>query len=89
MSEPEPSLIQQRIALDRSRGWAVYGIVGPLVGLGFAVALVFVGNLPWLYAIAGLVFIASAVVSAFRLRDARRDIREFEERYGEDAGTQG
>lgn len=86
MSEPEPSLIQQRIALDRKRGWGLYGIVMPVVGMVFAIALMFTGTLPWLYAISALAFLAMAVVNVFRLRDALREKRAFEAEYGVDAG---
>ena len=86
MSEPEPSLIQQRMVLERKRGWGLYGIVLPLIGVGFAVALMLTGTLPWLYAISALAFLAMAAVNVFRLRDARREIRAFEAEYGVDAG---
>jgi hypothetical protein len=88
MSEPESSLIQQRMALDRKRAGSVYGVVMPLIAMGTAVVLIVVGELPWLYTVSALVFAASAVVSGVRLREARREMQEFEEQYGADAGKQ-
>lgn len=84
----DPSLIQQRRALQRNRWWRVYGIVVALIAMGFAISLIFTGTLPWLYAITALIFATSAVISVVRLREARRDIHAFEELYGADAGRQ-
>ena len=93
MSEPEPtpSLIQQRFALRRERNSAVWMIVAPLFAAGLQMMLIAEGRggwLVWFGVAAVVVFIGGAVYGAVKLIAARRATREFEDRYGRDAGIQ-
>ncbi|PRY69891.1 hypothetical protein B0I08_10113 [Glaciihabitans tibetensis] len=83
------SLIQQRMALDRARTRALFGVWG---GAGLAVVWA-VGSIlrefdPVSFVLAaGWVFISA--VSVRTLRRARRDTESFEDEHGKDAGKQG
>lgn len=93
MSEPEvgppvPSLIQQRMALSRRRGHAIYMLVSSaVIAIGWGIVLVIDGNraLGWICAI---VFGASAIYGVIQRRRVLRDIRVFTEQYGAGAGVQ-
>ncbi len=86
---PTPSLIQQRMALQRAKHFATYQVVSTSVlGLGWIVAIVVDGGSrtwPW---IAAAIFAALASASAFALRAPRRATRAFEEEHGVSAGVQ-
>lgn len=86
---PTPSLIQQRMALQRAKHFAMYQVISTSVlCLGWVVAIVVDGgSRPWSW-IAAAIFAALAVRSAFALRAPRRAIRAFEEEHGADAGIQ-
>lgn len=87
--EPTPSLIQQRFALRRERNLAVWMTVGPLVAGSMLLVTRFVeGTAGWFHWLGVVVFIGSAVYGAVKLLAARRATREFETRYGRDAGIQ-
>ncbi|MFB4349589.1 hypothetical protein [Microbacterium sp. CR_7] len=90
MSEPEPtpSLIQQRFALHRERNSALWMIVSPLVAASVFVAFIVDGRGGWFPWLALAAFVIGAVYAVWRLFAARRAIREFEDRYGRDAGIQ-
>lgn len=84
-SGSEPSLIQQRLALQRRR---VFAIV-PLALWGFAFALAIfnlaMGSPNWWILVAGAGFVIYGLVL---LRRSRRDIQAFEAHHGADAGIQ-
>ncbi|WP_447647239.1 hypothetical protein [Microbacterium forte] len=84
----EPSLIQQRIALQRRKNFALYTIVFSAVlvaGWGVAIMLDPSAVYRW---ISLVVFGAGVGVGIFELRKARRAIGEFEDRHGRRAGLQ-
>lgn len=89
MSEPgaEPSLIQQRMALQRRRSWAIYTIVfSAVMSAGWTVVLVLDGGL---WRLVGVVlFLVGIGLGIFEYRRAVAAIREFEDRHGVDAGIQ-
>ena len=90
MSEPEPtpSLIQQRFALNRERNSALWMIVSPLVAALVFLAFIIEGRGGWFPWLALIAFVVGAVYAVWKLFAARRAIREFEKRYGRDAGRQ-
>ncbi|MCM3778404.1 hypothetical protein [Microbacterium hydrocarbonoxydans] len=93
MSEPKPtpSLIQQRFALRRDRNYAVWTIVSSIIAAALQVTLVIEGRggwLLWFGVAAVVVFIGGAVFGAVKLVASRRATRDFENRYGRDAGIQ-
>lgn len=90
MSEPdaEPSLIQQRMALQRQRNFTLYTIVFSVVMFaGWAVTIAIDSSAPYRW-ISLVVFGAGVGVGIFELRKARRAIGEFEGRHGRRAGLQ-
>lgn len=90
MSEPtaEPSLIQQRIALQRRKNFALYTIVFSTVLLaGWVVAIALDPSAVYRW-ISLVVFGAGVGAGIFELRNARRAIGEFEGRHGSRAGLQ-
>lgn len=90
MSEPsaEPSLIQQRMALQRRRSFAIYSIVFSAVMVaGWVVTLVLDPSALCRW-IGPAVFGAGVLIGIFELRKARRAIGEFEGRHGRCAGLQ-
>ncbi|WP_336641262.1 hypothetical protein [Microbacterium sp. USHLN272] len=85
---PQPSLIQQRLALQRRRVLALVQTVIAAVLLTLWIVVLSldgVGDLRWLGAIAMLLFV---LVGVFTLRNVRRDTRAFEAEHGTDAGVQ-
>ncbi|WP_311260489.1 hypothetical protein [Microbacterium sp. WCS2018Hpa-9] len=90
MSEPnaEPSLIQQRMALQRRRNFALYTIVFSAVMVaGWVVTIAIDSSAPYRW-ISLAVFGAGVGVGISQLRKARRAIGEFEGRHGRRAGLQ-
>lgn len=90
MSEPsaETSLIQQRMALQRRRNFALYLIVFSAI-MTAAWAFVVVLEPSALYRWISLaIFAIGILVGVFELRTARRAIGEFEDRHGRRAGLQ-
>lgn len=86
-SDPSSSLIQQRMALQRRRNWAVYSIVfSGLMLAGWTVVLVLDGHV-WRW-IGVALFAVGVVVGVFEYRRAVTAIREFEDRHGPGAGIQ-
>lgn len=82
------SLIQQRIAIDRTR---VFGIVGISVGAtGFVLMSVFalVEALPWSSWIPVFIWLVIVGGGVDNLRKARRRLRAFEAEHGAGAGEQ-
>ena len=90
MSEPsaEPSLIQQRMALQRRKNFAIYSIVfSAIMVAGWVVTLVLDPSA--LYRWFGpAIFGVGVFIGIFELRKARRAIGEFEGRHGRRAGLQ-
>ncbi|KJL22448.1 hypothetical protein RN51_01762 [Microbacterium oxydans] len=89
MSEPtaEPSLIQQRMVLQRRRSWAIYTIAfSALMLTGSTVVLVFDGGVLRLIGVA--LFLIGIGVGIVEYRRAVVAIREFEDRHGPGAGIQ-
>lgn len=89
MSEPtaEPSLIQQRMVLQRRRSWAIYTIVfSALMLTGWTVVLVLDGGVLRLIGVA--LFLIGIGVGIVEYRRAVAAIREFEDRHGPGAGIQ-
>jgi peptidoglycan/LPS O-acetylase OafA/YrhL len=86
---PQPSLIQQRMALERKSRWAIGQLVISLVlAAGWVVVLITdTGAKPWPW-IAASAFLALAIACVFSLAKARRDTRVFEQQHGADAGVQ-
>ena len=87
MSEPtaEPSLIQQRMVLQRRRSWAIYTIVfSALMLTGWTVVLVLDGGVWRLIGVA--LFLIGIGVGIVEYRRAVAAIREFEDRHGPGAG---
>ncbi|WP_311243911.1 hypothetical protein [Microbacterium sp. WCS2018Hpa-23] len=90
MSEPnaEPSLIQQRMALQRRKNFAVYSIVfSAIMVAGWVVTLVLDPSALYRW-IGPAVFGAGVIIGILELRKARRAIGEFEGRHGRRAGLQ-
>lgn len=87
MSEPEPSLIQQRITLDRKQWetWFTFATVLLALVIAFILRMTDTG---WLWGIATVILTAGLVVAALRIRGVRSEIRAFEAEYGADAGKQ-
>lgn len=86
-SNAEPSLIQQRMALQRKRSWAIYTIVFSAVMLtGSAVVLLLDGG-PWRF-IGIALFLVGIGLGIVEYRRAATAIRDFEDRHGPGAGTQ-
>lgn len=86
--EPSPSLIQQRMALERPKTLATWTVAtcgitaaawlfGAISGEG--------GGVAWAL---GITFTVITVMNAFILRGARPKLRAFEDRFGPDAGRQ-
>lgn len=91
-SEPAPRLIQQRFALRRGRTYAVWMILVSLIAAAALAVSLVEGRgewYQWYGAVGVAVWLGVAVYGVARLRAARRAIREFDDRYGADAGTQG
>jgi len=89
MSEPnaEPSLIQQRMALQRRRSWAIYTIVfSALMLAGSIVVLLLDGGL-WRF-IGVALFLIGIGLGIFEYRRAATAIYDFDDRHGPGAGTQ-
>lgn len=86
---PQPSLIQQRMALERKSRWAMGQLAISLVlAAGWVAVLITEGGAkpwPWISASAFLVLAIACVISLAR---ARRDTRAFEQQHGTDAGVQ-
>lgn len=84
---PSPSLVQQRLSVQRVATLALIQLViTSVLTLGWvAVIIVENGDRTWSW-ISAAAFAAFAVFSAFRLRSARRSIRTFDEENGPDGG---
>lgn len=88
MTDPTPSLIQQRMALQRQVSWATYQIIfSVVIVLSWALILVLDGPDP-VRVIGIVVFVAGAVIGYLKRRAGQRDIRVFENEHGVDAGVQ-
>ncbi|MFJ2543730.1 hypothetical protein [Microbacterium sp. NPDC087589] len=90
MSEPaaDPSPIQQRMALQRQRNFALYTIVFSAVMFpGWAVTIAIDSSAPYRW-ISLAVFGAGVALGVSQMRRARRAIGEFEGRHGRRAGLQ-
>lgn len=82
----ETSLIQQRMALQRRKNFALYTLVFSAILLaGWAVAIALDPSALYRW-ISLVVFGAGVGVGIFELRKARRAIGEFEGRHGSRAG---
>lgn len=87
-SAAEPSLIQQRMALQRRKNFALHTIVlSAVMAAAWAVVIMLDPSAPYRW-ISFVVFGAGVVVGVFELRKARRAIGEFEGRHGRHAGLQ-
>lgn len=90
-SQPEPqlpSLIQQRLVLQRKKSQATYQLViMAVLTAGWIVVLALDGNEVFRW-ISVAVFAILTIISAFLLRKALRDTRDFEQQNGADAGVQ-
>jgi hypothetical protein len=87
-ADPVPSLIQQRMALQRRRNYAMYTLVSSTVLAALWVGILVVdGNELWRW-LGAVAFGASMVVGFVELVRARKDTRDFEDRNGPDAGVQ-
>ncbi|MCK2024589.1 hypothetical protein KZC52_16800 [Microbacterium sp. kSW2-24] len=84
----EPSLVQQRLALQRERTIAMVLLVFQVVGTAFIAFAVIVDSRDWywwaLVAACGVV----VAVGARRFRRANAAINDFAKRHGRDAGRQ-
>lgn len=92
MNEPaggrEPSLIQQRMALERRRNWGVYTIVfSSVMTIGWIVAFLLDAPAGLWRVLSIIVFAAGIIVGIVETRRARSALREFEDRNGPDAGV--
>ncbi|RUR03087.1 hypothetical protein [Labedella endophytica] len=89
MSDPTPSLIQQRMAITRDR---TYGIVMTVLALLIAASgiarAVGEANDPLLAWLLAGVSLALAAISAVRALRATRRLRAFEAEHGAEAGKQ-
>lgn len=85
---PQPSLIQQRLALQRRRNAAIFSLcLGATLLILWAVLFAVDG--PSVGGTLGAISMALlAIVGAFSLRSALRGIRAFEAEHGADAGVQ-
>ncbi|KQV02009.1 hypothetical protein ASC55_06780 [Microbacterium sp. Root322] len=87
-AEPTPSLIQQRLALQRRRVGAVSQLgFSAVVLAGWIFVLVLDGPNVWRW-IGIVVFALGAAIGAVQLRKALRETRAFETRHGPGAGVQ-
>lgn len=74
--EPEPSLIQQRMELERRRNWGVYAIVfSSVMTVGWAVAFLLDAPAGLWRVLSIIVFAAGIVVGIVETRRARRSVR--------------
>lgn len=90
MSEPnaEPSLIQQRMALQRQRNIALYtSVLSAVMFAGWAVTIAIDSSAPYRW-ISLAVFGAGVGFGVSQMRKVRRAISEFEGRHGSGAGLQ-
>lgn len=86
-AEPSPSLIQQRMALQRRRNWAIYSIVfSGLMLVGWTVVMVLDGG-AWRWLGVGLLAVG-IVVGIVEFRRTAAATREFEAAHGPGAGIQ-
>ncbi|QNA93218.1 MULTISPECIES: hypothetical protein [unclassified Microbacterium] len=95
MSEPDaertPSLIQQRLALQRRKTWAIVLAVFWTVSAAWWLSsglLTEMRDLDVMRVIIGAVSVMLAIAQVFTLRHVLRDVRAFEARHGTDAGRQ-
>lgn len=85
---PEPSLIQQRMALERRRNRGVYAIVfSSVMTVAWMVALLLDAPAGLWRVLSIIVFTAGIIVGVVETRRARRALRAFEDRHGPDAGV--
>ncbi|WP_312675422.1 hypothetical protein [Microbacterium sp.] len=87
--EPGPSLIRQRLALQRRRTWAIVLAVFWTVSAAWWLSsglLTDARALDVMRVAVGAVSVVLAVAYALTVRRALRDIRDFEARHGADAG---
>ncbi|WP_350350481.1 hypothetical protein ABS642_13405 [Microbacterium sp. A8/3-1] len=86
--EPTPSLIRQRMTLQRANSWATYQIViSTVLAAGWVVFLIIDGP-DFVRAALVIVLLIGATMGVVQRRRAQRDLRAFEDRYGADAGVQ-
>lgn len=84
-----PSLIQQRMAIERIRVRALWIVSGSGLLLVMGVVLVFTGSFS-LFSAVSLVIWAGGVLSGIaEIRRFRQALREFEAEHGPGAGKQG
>ena len=93
VTEPSPdtskrSLTMQRIALNRARAFAVAAIVFGVVWTLLAAALVFTSGNVAIHVGQLVLGIGFLVTGYLRLRNARQELRRFEEENGPGAGDQ-
>lgn len=90
MSQPsaEPSLIQQRMALQRRKNFALYSIVFSAVMVAGWVVTIMLDPSALYRWVGPAVFGIGVVIGIFELRKARRAFGEFEGRHGRRAGLQ-
>ncbi|MEZ0141589.1 hypothetical protein AB1285_09920 [Microbacterium sp. NRRL B-14842] len=85
---PEPSLIQQRMALERRRNWGIYAIVfSSVMTVGWTVAFLLDAPAGLWRVLSIIVFAAGIVVGIVETHRARRALREFVDRHGPGAGV--
>jgi Flp pilus assembly protein TadB len=83
----KPSLLMQRMALDRTRVLALLLIVAAALFLALSLIIVFVGDSLWTW-VSVLVFGALLITGVRNLTMARARIAKFESENGPDAGKQ-
>lgn len=85
---PEPSLVQQRMALERRRNGGVYTLVfSSVMTVGWIVAFLLDAPAGLWRVLSIIVFAAGVIVGIVETRRARRALRAFEDRHGPDAGV--
>lgn len=86
-AEPTPSLIQQRMELQRRRIRALYQlVVSSIIAAGWGVVLLLDPNNLWRW-LGVLLFVIGAILSVVQLLRVRRDTRAFEAQHGSGAGA--
>ncbi|WP_431247607.1 hypothetical protein [Leifsonia xyli] len=85
---PQRSLTMQRIVLNRSRAFAIAGIVIGIVWVILSVALVFAGGNLVIHLLQLALGIGFLLIGILRLSHTRKELRRFEEQNGAGAGEQ-
>ncbi|WP_091234352.1 hypothetical protein [Microbacterium sp. 3J1] len=85
---PTPSLIQQRMALQRRRNWGAYTVVSCVLISSMWAVLVMLDGVDLWRLLGSALLLFGAVMGIREIRSASRATRVFEAKHGRDAGIQ-